>query len=117
MMAQFKSYGFRLPLLAFIVHQILQHLLHVKISFADNYLDPFCLAVFVLYAYRLQQTYFFRQTQLSLLEVGILTLFLFAVTELLFPYLSEQFIADVWDGLAIGFGSIWFVVTAKKIEV
>lgn len=117
MIKQLQSYSFWIPLLLFSLHQIAQKGFQIHTPFADQYLDPFCLGVIALHAFAWEQNYFFERKQLGIVEVGLIVLFLSLVTEILFPFLSDQFTADFLDSLAISLGAVWFVLTAKKTRL
>jgi len=95
-----------LTLFAFIAHQIIQKQMGIHLPLLDNYLDPFCLGVLATFLFSLEHHWRFRGRNLSLLEVIILIIILTLITELLFPYLSDKFVRDWWDGVAITAGSM-----------
>lgn len=107
-------YSFIVPAVLFLLHQITQHLLGVPISFLDAYLDPFCLGALTLYGVRIERKLLFNRS-LPIVDTLLATVFLIVVSEGLFPYLSERFVRDWWDAVAIASGAMWFVLTEPKM--
>jgi hypothetical protein len=116
MISELRSYSFWTPLLLFTIHQILQKLLNLPIPFADNYLDPFCFGTICLHFFQIEQKYLFKKEKLNLLEITIMILFLGSMSEIVFPVISNQFIADIFDFIAIISGAFWFILTSKKTK-
>lgn len=117
MIKQFQSYSFWIPLLLFSIHQIIQKGFQINIPVVDDYLDPFCLGAIALHAFTWEQNYLFEKDQISIIEICLVVLFLAWVTEILFPIWSNQFTEDAMDFVAIVFGAIWFILTAKKTKL
>jgi len=95
-----------LVFIVFLIHQILQKGLEVNIPFLDNYLDPFCLGVIAAFLFGLQHRWLFPERKISTLELLVLIAMLSLISEVLFPYLSDQFVADWRDVVAIALGSL-----------
>ncbi|MBL3658447.1 hypothetical protein [Fulvivirga sediminis] len=57
------------------------------------------------------ERYWFFDQYMHSIDIIITTVFLAIVSEVLFPYLSDRFVADVLDVLAIILGSLWYVIT------
>jgi hypothetical protein len=101
--------------LALLAHQFLQKYLEIHLSLLDNYLDPFCLGVIVTFLYQLQNRWLFDRLELSLLELIILVIVLSLISEVLFPYLSDQFVTDWWDVVAIAIGGfISYTIRSRR---
>jgi hypothetical protein len=95
----------------FIVHQVLQKLLHVPIRFADDYLDNLLITPILLTFLVVERRILFRKGNgyyLSPLEVILATVLIAVVCELLFPYLSSDFVTDWLDLLFYAAGSLIF---------
>ena len=110
----FLHYSFLIPLVIFLGHQLLELILHIRIAFIDNYLDPFCMSAMALHLLAAERQWLFNQP-LNNLDVIITTVVLAIVSEVIFPYLSDRFTADYWDVLAIASGSVWYMLTAPGI--
>lgn len=109
-------YGFIIPAILFLLHQISQLVLNYAVESIDNYLDPFCGAVIVLHALSLERWVIFEQ-RLTSLDVLIALIILVSCSELIFPYFSGRFTADVLDLVAFALGGLWFLMTRKDILI
>ena len=103
--------GFLIPLLAFLIHQLLQYGMQIHLQLVDSYLDPFCAGALSPWVISIEREWLFRQQRLSKTEVIVIMLFLSIVSEFIFPYLSNRFTSDWIDVVAIGLGSIWYMKT------
>lgn len=115
MKKQLLHYSFLVPLILFLLHQLTQGVLDIRIPLADNYLDPFCMSALALHLISVERDYIFG-SRISLWDMIIATVFLSVISELLFPWLAPRFIPDWLDVLAIFLGSLWFMLTAKYRE-
>ena len=106
-----------LPLVLFAGHQLLQLGLDVPLVWADDYLDPFCAAALGLHLVAFERKLYFRQQCLTWADVLVATGGLMLVSEVVFPYYSDDFTADWLDVLAIAVGSAWYVATAKHSPI
>ena len=104
------------PLAAFLVHQLLQKELGTNILWLDFYLDPICLGALGLHSVLLERRLIFREPQLSLIDILMVVLLLAIASEVVFPYFSDDFVADWRDVAGISLGACWFVVTRTKID-
>lgn len=107
-------YSFIVPAILFLLHQVMQRALGVAMPFLDAYLDPFCLGALALHGVRLERKFLFNRP-LPPVDTLVITLFLIAVSEVLFPYFSDEFAGDWWDAVAIASGALWFTVTKPKM--
>ncbi|WP_155209677.1 hypothetical protein [Fulvivirga aurantia] len=62
------------------------------------------------------ERFLFFDDELRVIDVIVTTLFLAFVAEVVFPFFSSRFVADVYDVLAIAIGSVWFVLTSKDFK-
>ena len=109
-----KSPVFLICCLLFLVHQLLQKVLEIKLPVIDAYLDSFLLMPILLTFLVVERRWLFRRRSgycLKLLDIVIATLFIAIVAELVFPALSHRFTADWWDVLAYALGSSLFYFT------
>ncbi len=106
-----------LPLGLFAGHQLLQLGLDIPLAWADDYLDPFCAAALGLQLVAFERKLYFRQERLTWADVLIATGGLMFVSEVVFPYYSDDFTADWLDALAIAVGAAWYVATAKNSPI
>jgi hypothetical protein len=84
----------------FLLHQALQHLLKVKLPLADAYLDNLLAMPVILTLLVAERRHLFRKGadyRLSLLEVILATAYVSAISEWLFPLLSNRFTSDLPD--------------------
>lgn len=109
----FLHISFILPLAFFLVHQFIELYLKNSIPVLDNYLDPFCASVLILHALALERR-FLLDWSLTLLDVILAVVFFAVFSELVFPYFSDKFTADVWDVLSFALGGLWFVLLRGK---
>lgn len=101
----------------FLAHQITQRVLHVRIPFADNYIDNFLATPILLTLLLVERRTLFRyggHYTLSALEVCLATAFIAVVGEVVFPYLSQNFTSDWVDVLFYALGSVLFYATVNK---
>lgn len=68
------------------------------------------MSALALHLLAAERHWFFDQ-KLQTVDVIIATIFLAIVSEMLFPYLSDRFVADVLDVLAIMLGAVWYLMT------
>ncbi len=105
-----------MPVLTFIVHQILQLGFNLAIPFIDSYLDPFLFLPIILGLY-LQERRWVLQDNFYMLDtfsfLGI-SLILCVLVEVVYPYLNHGYIFDIYDIPAYGVGSVYFHFTINK---
>lgn len=99
------------PFVAFLVHQATQKGLDLSISFLDSYADPVCLGALGLHSILLERRLAFGVSKLSSVDILTVTLLLAVVSEVVFPWFSDDFVADWWDVVGIFLGALWFVTT------
>lgn len=110
MIKKVLHFSFLVPVLLFLIHQILQKGFQLQIPFIDSYLDPFCLGALAVPLIQLERRIIFKQTHLPLFELIIIAIVLIAISEFLLPLMSESFIADPWDAVFIIMGIGWFLI-------
>jgi|TARA_B110001469_G_scaffold122756_1_gene133849 hypothetical protein len=110
--------SFLVPAFLFIIHQILQKLIGVEIPLVDFYIDPFCFSALTIPIYVWERKILFHQSGISKLEMSILLTFLILFSEVVLPYFSSQFVADLLDVLMILLGGVWFYCfrPSRKVE-
>jgi len=103
--------------LFFLGHQCLQLILGINIAFLDNYLDPAVLMPILLIAVLWERRILLKNKNIVLSYTEILGYFLLVVIfgEILFPLLSDRFIADYWDILAYAIGTLAYI-GAKRVS-
>jgi hypothetical protein len=114
----FLHFSFWVPAFFFIIHQILQKLIGVEIPLVDFYIDPFCFSALTMPFYVWERKILFHQSGISKLEMSILLTFLILFSEVVLPYFSSQFVADLLDVLMILLGGVWFYCfcPSRKVE-
>jgi hypothetical protein len=101
----------------FIIHQVLQKGLHQSIPFADDYLDNLLITPILLTFLIVERRILFRRGasyQLTPFEVIMATILIALVCELLFPYLSSDFVTDWLDLVFYAAGSLIFYFTINS---
>lgn len=101
-------FSFWFPAILFITHQLSQKVLGLHIPFIDFYLDAFCFGAIVPVLMLIERQWLFKQSRYSSVEFVSLLIFLILVSEVLLPFISTNFIADMYDALAILLGGVWF---------
>jgi hypothetical protein len=101
--------------LLFVLHQYLQFIAQISMPFFDKYLDPALMMPILLHLLVWERRLIFRDTSSRLPESYIFGYFLLAVIfgELVFPYLSDKFIADYWDILSYALGSYAYAIAQR----
>lgn len=120
-MKLFFSIPFLVMLLAFLLHQLLQKVLGIRIPFADNYLDPFLFVPIMLHCHAVERRLINRLRdgpgpagQLSRERIVAGTLLAILVGEWLFPALDSRFTADWLDVPAYVAGALCFAMLMNK---
>ena len=98
----------------FLLHQLAELVLNINITLLDNYLDPFCASVIILHGLALERKFIFEWS-LTTLDIIIAILILSVISELVFPYFSNKFTADIYDFLAFSAGGLWFYFLRKDL--
>jgi len=102
--------------LLLLTHQFLQKVLHVKVPFLDNWLDPFLSMPILLGLILMERRWFLNRNSqdknqdynFSKLEIVITVLFFALIFEFLFPKYSDGFTFDWWDFVGYGLGGLLF---------
>ncbi|QEH42067.1 hypothetical protein [Chitinophaga sp. XS-30] len=120
-MKPFFSIPFLLMLLVFLLHQLSQKVLGIRIPFADNYLDPFLFVPIMLHCHAAERRLINRlrygagpACRLSRERIVAGTLLAIAVGEWLFPALDSRFTADWLDVPAYVAGALSFAMLMNK---
>ena len=102
-----------------MLHQYLQMYEHLKLSFADNYLDPALVMPILLYAVHWERRILLKDEQITLSYSEILAYFLLIVVfgEIIFPLMSDKFTADYWDILAYALGTFAYIGAKRASDV
>jgi hypothetical protein len=85
----------------------------------NSYLDAFLAMPIILTFLLWERRYLFKwhqYTRLTILEISIATIFVSFISELIFPLMSEDFIADWLDVLFYFLGSLVFYITINPGE-
>jgi len=110
----FCHYSFIIPVILFMCHQLIERILQIHFTLIDNFLDPFCASVLIIHALAAERRILF-DVKLTIMDVVVATVILTLISELLFPYLSDLFTADLLDVIPFTVGAIWFVFTRKEL--
>ena len=95
---------------------MLEIIFEIHIPFLDNYLDPFCAGAIMLHALAIERKVIL-DNKLTYLDVVIAIVLLSIIVEVLFPYLSSRFTADIYDLLSFITGGIWFLLTRGDLLI
>jgi predicted membrane channel-forming protein YqfA (hemolysin III family) len=102
----------------FGAHQALQKLLQISVPFVDLYLDNLLAMPIILTLLLAERRILFkrgRNYRLPLLDVVVATIYIIFIAELIFPLLSDKFVADWWDVLFYTLGSVLFLLTINRL--
>lgn len=110
-----KSPVFIICCLLFILHQLLQKGLHISMPLVDSYLDNLLAMPIILTFLLVERRILFRRGKgyrLSGLDVVMATIYIIIISEIVFPFLSEQFVTDWRDVIFYALGSLvyWFTI-------
>lgn len=101
----------------FVAHQISQKVLGISIPLADSYLDNLVTPPILLTLIVVERRILFKRGPgytLNIMETTMGTVLIALISEVLFPYLSNEFTADLLDVLFYILGSILFYTTINK---
>lgn len=121
-MQTLRSPLFIVCLFLFIMHQVLQKLLHIYNFWIDSYLDNFLAMPIILSLWQFEKICLFRKGRsykLSILEITVATIYISFITEIVFPMFSKEFEGDILDLLVYTLGSgVFFTYNnfSKKIN-
>ena len=113
-MAVLRSPVFIICLVLFLLHQIMQKILHITFSFADSYLDNLLAMPIILTLLLAERRWLFKKGsnyQIPVIDIVVATLYIIFITEVVFPLLSKNFTADWKDLLFYALGSFVFYNT------
>lgn len=116
-MAVLRSPLFVVCLVLFVLHLILQKVMHIRLGWADNYLDSLLAMPVILSLWLAERQWLFKRGstyRLSPLHVLLATLYIAFITEGLFPLLSARFTADWLDVACYAAGSFVFYFTINR---
>ena len=101
----------------FLLHQAAEKIFAFRVPFLDSYADPFLGTPVLLTLLLWERRQLFKagtSFTFSVLETAVAAGFLMLISEGLFPYLSDNFTADVWDLVAILLGTVYFYVFINR---
>lgn len=116
---RYERVFFILCLAVFLIHQYVQRIAAVPISFADHYLDPLLCLPVLLPILRTERSFLLREPQYRFDLTHILVYFLLIslIGEFLFPALSDSFFYDPSDipAYALG-GTFYYLLFGKRLR-
>jgi hypothetical protein len=101
----------------FVAHQLTQKVLGIPIPPADSYLDNLVTPPILFTLVIVERRILFKRGPgytLNIMETTMGTVLIALISEVLFPYLSSDFTADLLDVLFYVLGSILFYTTINK---
>ena len=107
---------FYVAVLLFATHQYMQFVLHIHIRMVDSFLDPLLLLPMALPLITLERRIMFDDEKYELPPLHVLGyLLLFSlVGEVLFPWLSTSFYADLLDVVAYAAGGVLYMIVQYR---
>lgn len=117
-MAILRSPVFIVCLVAFLLHQWMQKGMNIHYIWIDNYLDNFLAMPVILTLLLAERIWLFKKGKnyrLPALVIGIATLYIILITEILFPLFSKDFHGDWMDAIFYAGGSVLFNFTINKL--
>lgn len=99
---------FRVSLLLFMLHQLLQKGLGIHLPFLHAYLDPFLSMPIVLGLLDRERIRRYDWRPLQPWEIAVTTLLFVLLFECGFPLWNPAFTADWWDVPAYGAGAVLY---------
>jgi hypothetical protein len=118
-METLKSPLFIICCALFLLHQVLQHLVKIKIQIVDDYLDNLLAMPVILTFLLAERRFIFKRGisyQLPLLETLLATVYVNVISEWLFPWLSNRFTYDSLDFVFFFAGAGIFYLAHNKKE-
>lgn len=113
-MAILKSPVFIICCTLFILHQVGRIFYTDTIPFVDPYLDSLLAMPIILTLLLFERRYLFKWKdyyRLNKLEIGMATLLIIFISEVVFPYFSEEFTADWLDVILFILGAVLYYLT------
>lgn len=112
-----KSPWFYSVLLLFVLHQVMQFALQIRIPFIDNYLDPFLFLPVALGAYLQERRWILGNSVYTLDTfklIGI-SVILCVIVEVIFPLINSGYTFDVFDFPSYAAGAVYFQYTINRL--
>ena len=103
-------------LLLFVLHQVLEKGLAIRLPFIDNYLDDLLCMPILLGALLGEQYDLVGRQALNWVQIVITFLIVAIVFEFFLPGVSVKYTADVWDVVCYGIGSLVFGGGMNKVK-
>lgn len=113
----FKSPVFILCCLLFVLHQLLQKFAGTHVLMIDDYLDAFLAMPIILTLLTAERRVLFRRGNhyhLPVLDVLVATILIAFVSEVVFPFYSDNFRQDWLDVIFFFLGSMLFYLTINQ---
>ena len=98
-------------LFVFILHQVLEKIVHVSLALADNYLDPLVCMPIILQLFVWERRILFSDPlyQIPILHCAGYFIVIAIVAEIIFPTISSRFTADFMDILCYAAGTLLYI--------
>lgn len=103
----------------FVLHQVLQKIFHVNFFWVDSYIDNLVAMPIILSLWQLEKIWLFRKGsnyKLSALEIGVATIYISLISEVIFPLFSKDFTGDIVDVIMYFIGSALFYGVNDKTK-
>lgn len=110
---------FIICMVLFLLHQLLQQALHITLPFLDAHLDNLLAMPIILTLLLAERRWLFKKGndyQLPVLDIIVATAYVIFISEVLFPLLSQKFVADWRDVMFYIAGTFifYFTIQTKK---
>jgi hypothetical protein len=112
-----KSPLFIICTVLFVLHQVLQHVLHLYIPIVDAYLDNLSAMPIILSLLVAERRLLFKRGvgyQMSIIEIILAAVYISIISELLFPLLSSRFVFDWMDFVFFFIGAAMYYISVNR---
>lgn len=99
----------------FLVHQYMQKVMHAPIPLLDSYLDPVLFIPITLHLVTLERRWMLGIPgyKLSMLQIAGYFVLISVIGEIVFPYYSKHFTADILDVVGYFAGAALYAVVTR----
>ncbi len=107
-MAVLRNPAWWVPVLLFLLHQLLQYGFGISLPLIDAYLDPLLAPPVLLGLLSLERGYLFGRPRLDPVTLIVFVLLLALCFEVVFPVWEARFVGDWVDVACYVTGTLWF---------
>lgn len=94
----------------FLIHQFVERILKVQLSFIDSYLDPLLIMPILLHLVVTERRIILKDSsyRLPLLHIAGYFILISFFGEVVFPLINSAFVADLWDIIFYAAGTLFY---------